>query len=1030
MIRPVASPLPRARSSRAGRSPGAAPRSRRGPARALVALCTTGLLGAALPLPAGAAEPAVTLVGSLQSELGCPGDWQPECTATVLAPVAGSPGTHRATFDVPAGRYEFKVTVGGSWSEDYGAGGAPGGANLTLTAPGGPVTFTYDATTHVISDDVPDTGQAAGHWLSADLLAWNSGASAAGTTFRLYSAPDGGLAVADGAVTGGTWVPLERSGDALPADLAREFPHLADLDALRLPRGAAARARELLEGQLLLAAVGADGRVAATTGVQVPGVLDDLYAGAVRRELGPTWRGGRPSLALWAPTARSVVLRVTPPGSGAVAVPMRPDRDGVWTATGERRWRGASYTYEVEVFVPETGRVERNVVTDPYSTGLTANSERSLLLDLDDPALEPAGWDRLAQPAPLAPERLSLYELHVRDFSISDATVPAEHRGTYEAFTHAGSDGMRHLRELAGAGMNAVHLLPVNDLSSIEERRSAQDRPDCDLASLPPDGEEQQECVSAVAATDGFNWGYDPLHWTTPEGSYATDPDGGTRTREFRDMVASLKGAGLRVVQDVVYNHTPDAGQAGRNDLDRIVPGYYHRLDAETGAVATSTCCPGTAPENAMMGKLVVDSVVTLARAYKLDGFRFDLMGHHPKENVVAVRRALDALTPQRDGVDGKRIVLYGEGWEFGEVADDARFVQATQANMAGTGIATFSDRLRDAVRGGGPFDEDPRVQGFGSGLLTDPNGAAVNGTPEEQRRRLLHAQDLVKLGLAGNLRDYRFTDSTGRVVRGSEVDYNGQPAGYAADPQEVVTYVEAHDNETLYDALAYKLPQDTPMADRIRMQTLSLATTALGQGISFWHAGGDQLRSKSLDRNSYDSGDWFNVLDHSLTTNGFGRGLPPAADNEAKRDFQRPLLADPALRPSPADLRTARDRAADLLRLRTSTPLLSLGSAELVQQKVSFPLGGPQQTPGVVVMRIDDTAGRDVDPALRGLVVVLNASDEATTQRVECTAGQRWALHPVQAGGTDPVVRTAGHDAASGSFTVPARTAAVFVLR
>ena len=125
-------------------------------------------------------------------------------------------------------------------------------------------------------------------------------------------------------------------------------------------------------------------------------------------------------------------------------------------------------------------------------------------------------------------------------------------------------------------------------------------------------------------------------------------------------------------------------------------------------------------------------------------------------------------------------------------------------------------------------------------------------------------------------------------------MDYNGQPTGYTTDPQEVVNYVEAHDNETLYDALVYKLPTDTPMAERIRMQTLALSTTALSQGVSFWHAGGEILRSKSLDRNSYDSGDWFNVLDYSYQTNGFGRGLPPRRDNEAKWPYMRPLLAEP----------------------------------------------------------------------------------------------------------------------------------------
>ena len=152
---------------------------------------------------------------------------------------------------------------------------------------------------------------------------------------------------------------------------------------------------------------------------------------------------------------------------------------------------------------------------------------------------------------------------------------------------------------------------------------------------------------------------------------------------------------------------------------------------------------------------------------------------------------------------------------------------------------------------------------------------------------------------MAGNLRDFAFATSAGTVQSGDEIDYNGQPAGYADSPEEVITYVDAHDNETLWDSLTYKLPTDTPMADRVRMNTVSLATTALAQTPSFWHAGADLLRSKSLDRNSYNSGDWFNPLDLSGQDNGFGRGLPPTADNEAKWPFQQPLLADPALKPT-----------------------------------------------------------------------------------------------------------------------------------
>jgi pullulanase-type alpha-1,6-glucosidase len=574
-----------------------------------------------------------------------------------------------------------------------------------------------------------------------------------------------------------------------------------------------------------------------------------------------------------------------------------------------------------------------------------------------------------------------------------------------------------------------VHLLPAADFasSSVNEDKSTWQNPPCDLPSFPPDSDKQQACVTSVAGTDGFNWGYDPMHYTTPEGSYATDPNGATRTPQFREMVAALNKDNLRVVMDVVYNHTSDAGQSGTNDLDRIVPGYYHRLDA-VGAVQTASCCPDTATEHTMMGKLVVDSVVTWAREYKVDGFRFDLMGFHPKQNLLDVRTALDRLTLARDGVDGKKIYLYGEGWDFGEVANNALFVNATQINMAGTGIGTFNDRLRDGVRGGGPFDTNPHLQGFGSGLFTDPNSDPINGLPGTQLVTLLHDEDLIKVGLAGNLKDYKLVDATGKTVTGSQVDYNGRPAGYTSDPQEAINYVDAHDGQTLYDALTLKLPASTPMGDRIRMHTVSLATTDLSQGVSFWHAGAETLRSKSFDSNSYNSGDWFNVLDPSYGTNGFGRGLPPAASNAAMWPYEKPLLATSALQPTKSDILSALAQSQTLLELRRSTPLFHLGTAAAIQQKLTFPNSGPTSTPGVITMRIDDTVGTAADPNLAGLVVVFNATPNTTTQTVSALAGQRYLLHPLQAKGSDPVVRTATFSSTTGAFTVPARTVAVFV--
>lgn len=242
-----------------------------------------------------------------------------------------------------------------------------------------------------------------------------------------------------------------------------------------------------------------------------------------------------------------------------------------------------------------------------------------------------------------------------------------------------------------------------------------------------------------------------------------------------------------------------------------------------------------------------------------------------------------------------------------------------------------------------------------------------------------------------------------------------------------MISYVDAHDNETLWDSLTFKLPATVPMADRVRMNTLSLATTALAQTPSFWHAGADLLRSKSLDRNSYDSGDWFNTLDWTGADNGFGHGLPPKQDNEAKWDFMRPLLGNAALKPSAAEVATASAAAADLLKLRFSTPLFRLGSADLINQKLSYPLSGtPAAKAGVVVMRIDDTVGPNVDPALKGLVVVFNTTSAAVSQAIPGLSGANLTLSPVQANGSDPVVKQTTWTA--GTANVPARTVAVLV--
>ncbi|MGA5288030.1 pullulanase-type alpha-1,6-glucosidase [Streptomyces pseudogriseolus] len=843
-------------------------------------------------------------------------------------------------------------------------------------------------------------------WIDRSTLVWDGSAAAAST--QLLASRTGSVTVTDGKLNPGDarWIRLAKS--ALTDAQKASFPHLASGTAWTVDPRDRDRVREALRGQLVATQRAANGAVLAATGVQIAGVLDDLYAaGATKAKLGPVFRHGRPTLSVWAPTARDVSLEI---GDRTVRM-RRDDATGVWSVTGPASWKGEEYRYAVTVWAPSIRELVTNKVTDPYATALTTDSERSLVVDLADRSLRPRGWDSYAKPKAVPLKDAQIQELHIRDFSVADRT--ADHPGTYLAFTDKDSDGSRHLRELAEAGTSYVHLLPAFDIATIPEKKSDQATVDCDLASYPADSDKQQECVAKAAAKDAYNWGYDPYHYTVPEGSYATDPDGTARTVEFRKMVKALNEDGLRVVMDVVYNHTAASGQARTSVLDRIVPGYYQRLLAD-GSVANSTCCANTATENAMMGKLVVDSVVTWAKEYKVDGFRFDLMGHHPKANILAVRKALDELTPAKDGVDGKKIILYGEGWNFGEIADDARFVQATQKNMAGTGIATFSDRARDAVRGGGPFDEDPGVQGFASGLYTDPNSSAANGTPAEQKARLLHYQDLIKVGLSGNLADYTFTDTTGTEVKGSQVDYNGAPAGYAAAPGDALAYADAHDNESLFDALAFKLPKDTPAADRARMQVLAMATAALSQGPALSQAGTDLLRSKSLDRNSYDSGDWFNAIHWNCADgNGMGRGLPPAADNQDKWPYAKPLLG--AVTVGCPQIEGASAAYRDLLRIRTTEKVFSLDTADQVQDRLSFPLSGKDETPGVITMTLGD------------LVVVFNATPERQEQRVAALAGQAHRLHPVQAAGGDAVVKTSSYAKATGTFSVPARTVAVF---
>lgn len=981
-----------------------------------------------------------TAPGSYQAAIGCPGDWQPACFRSWLQDPDGDGIYMFVTGDIPAGNYEVKVALNESWDVNYGADGVPGGANIPFGVPadGTLVVFIYNPSTNILAVGVgtmPDVGaavkpadlsKAQAHWVTADTIAWQLDEVAEDMTFKLYYSAQGGMQAGPGGVIGGSSIDLTYDPAGLSDATLAQFPHLQGFSALKINPEGQPIVPGILKGQMAIASFAGDGKFLTATSLQIPGVLDDLYF--YDGPLGVTYDGDVPTLRVWAPTAQSVKLRLfddSNPDTKASVMNMTLDRStGVWSITGEPSWTYKYYLYEVKVYAPSTGIVETNRVTDPYAFSLSMNSQRSQILDLNDPALMPVDWHNSVKPPLEAPEDIVVYELHIRDFSVFDATVPEAYRGTYMAFTVPDSNGMQHLRALADAGLTHLHLLPSFDIATINENPAERQEPDYEmLASLPGDSEEQQKLLSPLRDLDAFNWGYDPFHYTVPEGSYATDPDGYARIIEFRSMVQALNASGLRVVIDVVYNHTNSSGQNDKSVLDRIVPGYYHRLNKD-GRVETSTCCQNTATEHLMMEKLMIDSVVTWAKHYKIDAFRFDLMGHHMLDNMWNVRQALDALTIENDGVDGKQIFVYGEGWNFGEVANNQRGVNATQLNVGGLGIGTFNDRLRDAVRGGNPFG-DRQFQGFINGIYTAPNGITP-GKPEDQLAKALLFADQIKVGIAGNLRDYTFTNSSGVVVTGAEVDYNGSPAGYTLDPQENIVYISKHDNETLWDIIQYKDLPGVTIEDLVRIQNLGNSIVLLSQGVPFFQAGDDMLRSKSLDRNSYNSGDWFNKLDFTYETNNWAVGLPPEQDNRDQYPVMRALLAKEGMTPSKDNIMSAVMHFREFLQIRNSSPLFRLNTAEQIQERLVF---HDEQQPGVIVYSLSDIEGDDLDPNHEFVVVLFNATDAEITFTNSDLTGMGLVLHPVLLNSHDPVVQDAAFDSTNGAFTIPARTTAVFVL-
>ncbi|GGX51078.1 alpha-1,6-glucosidase domain-containing protein [Undibacterium squillarum] len=850
------------------------------------------------------------------------------------------------------------------------------------------------------------------YWLSADRLRW-PGKSDNGSFF-LVSSASAALKLRTGDTISGAdqLIPLTPASQPLQDARFRFTGSGAELQTAL----SATELKALLKTQLLLVKTDANKRIEDLTYIQHPAALDVLYATASSAVLGPVVQQDT-QLQVWAPTARKLWACVYPDHKKPAYRLQEMQEDnatGVWSAQLKGKLRGQYYQYLAEVFVPGKGIV-LNRVTDPYSVSLSADSKRSYIANLSDKALIPAGWE--SQPRPDTVKKLpdmSVYELHVRDFSINDASVRPAWRGKFLAFTEQNSLGMRYLKTLAQAGMTDIHLLPVFDFATVPEK-------DCKTPRISASGSSPAARIAQArsANSDCYNWGYDPFHFNSPEGSYASNPDDGARRIiEFRKLVMALHAAGLRVGMDVVYNHTAFSGQHPQSVLDRIVPGYYHRLNAE-GKVEDSTCqpCGNTASEHMMTGKLIADSLSLWTNAYKIDSFRFDLMGHQPKALMLSIQERLNSEA-------GRPVQLIGEGWNFGEVADGRRFTQASQLSLSGSGIGTFSDRGRDALRGGGAGDSVESLTGS-RGLLNLTLCNNCNQNPQAKQHQQ-HLLDLTKAGLAGTLSHYRLQTTNGEWRDLRNLDYNGQPAGYATNPGEAVNYTENHDNHTLFDINVLRLPAETDMQERVYRQILGLATTIFSQGVAYFHAGSELLRSKSLDANSYNSGDWFNRIDWSMQTNYFGTGLPPAADNQRFDTIYSKQLENPALKPSASHIRQTHAAFLDLLNIRRQSRLLHLETSQQVQRQVSFPLSTSEYADHISLLIQSDQNSLD-EPSL---LVFFNFSKSPISVQPNGLPASDWSLHKIHLTtqhGDLRIHQEAKYHADKGEFSLPPLSVVVF---
>ena len=512
-------------------------------------------------------------------------------------------------------------------------------------------------------------------------------------------------------------------------------------------------------------------------------------------DLGLTYTPQKSTFKIWAPTATKAQIKIYEDGlSGAVleTLAMKKSINGTWIISLKNNLLGKYYTFNIEY----NGAWLKDV-PDPYAKAVGANGKRAMVLDLTD--TNPNGWYADRHPILKNKTDAIIYELHVRDASIA-ANSGIKNKGKFIGLAEAGtknnegfSTGLDHIKQL---GVTHVHLLPVFDYNSIDETDTS---------------------------NTAYNWGYDPLNYNVPEGSYSTNAaSAAVRIKEFKQLVKTFHTNGLSVVMDVVYNHT---GLTENSNFNQLVPGYYYRKKTDGTFSDASGCGNETASEKFMMRKFMIESLCYWVKEYHIDGFRFDLMGIHDIETMNEISRALHKINPS--------ILLYGEGWTSGNspLNENKRAVKNNVEKL--DRIAVFSDDIRDAIKGS-VFEKTDR--GFASGKTG--------------------LEESIKFGIVASCKHDQ--------IKYRDVNYSKEP--YANEPWQTVTYAECHDNHSLWDRLLNSNPNASE-GERVAMHKLSLSIVLTSQGISFLHAGSEFLRNKKGVENSYKSPDSINEIDWSLKT-------------------------------------------------------------------------------------------------------------------------------------------------------------------